>query len=101
MLQATAEPVRAIPEIDRIDVVADAGCVRTEDIDADEKVGLTPHVRCPQRGWSARNGFFRKGEFRYDAGGVRRVEPHSIPRNRPTTAPAATVIVALTTNSEG
>src|SRR5450631_756759 len=66
LLQATAEPAREILEVDRIDVVADAGYFRTEDIAACEKAGLTPYVPRPQRGSSARNGFFRKDEFRYD-----------------------------------
>jgi transposase/IS5 family transposase len=67
LLQATAEPARAILEVDRIDVVADAGYFRTEDIEACEKAGLTPHVPRPQRGSSASKDFFRKDEFRYDA----------------------------------
>jgi transposase/IS5 family transposase len=67
LLQATAEPARAILEVETIDVVADAGYFRTEDIEACEKAGLTPHVPRPQRGSSARQGFFRKDEFRYDA----------------------------------
>ena len=67
LLQASAEPARAILEVDRIDVVADAGYFRTEDIEACEKAGLTPHVPRPQRGSSASKGFFRKDEFRYDA----------------------------------
>ena len=67
LLQATAEPARAILDVDRIDVVADAGYFRTEDIEACEKAGLTPHVPRPQRGSSASKGFFRKDEFRYDA----------------------------------
>jgi transposase/IS5 family transposase len=67
LLQATAEPARAILEVETIDVVADAGYFRTEDIEACEKAGLTPHVPRPQRGSSASQGFFRKDEFRYDA----------------------------------
>jgi len=67
LLQATAEPARAILEVDRIDVVADKGYFRTEDIDACDKAGLTPYVPRPQRGSSASHGFFRKDEFRYDA----------------------------------
>ena len=39
-----------------------------EDIEACEKVGCLPHVSRPQRGSSVREGFFRKDEFRYDAG---------------------------------
>ena len=67
LLQATAEPAREILEVEKIDVVADAGYFRTEDIEACEKAGLTPHVPRPQRGSSASKGFFRKDEFRYDA----------------------------------
>ena len=67
LLQATAEPAREILEVGTIDVVADAGCFRTEDIAACEAAGLTPHVPRPQRGSSAANGFFRKDEFRYDS----------------------------------
>ena len=66
LLQATAEPAREILEVDRIDVVADKGYFRTEDIAACEQAGLTPHVPRPQRGSSVSNGFFRKDEFRYD-----------------------------------
>jgi transposase len=66
LLQATAEPARDILDCDRIDVVADKGYFRTEDIAACEKAGLTPYVPRPQRGSSASNGFFRKDEFRYD-----------------------------------
>ena len=67
LLQATAEPARAILDVETIDVVADKGYFRTEDIEACEKAGLTPYVPRPQRGSSASNGFFRKDEFRYDA----------------------------------
>jgi Transposase DDE domain/LysR substrate binding domain len=66
LLQATAEPAREILGVDKIDVVADAGYFRTEDIAVFEKAGLTPHVPRPQRGSSASHGFFRKDEFRYD-----------------------------------
>ena len=66
LLQATAEPAREILEVERIDVVADAGYFRTEDIEACEKAGLTPYVPRPQRGSSAVKGLFRKDEFRYD-----------------------------------
>ena len=66
LLQATAEPAREILGVDTIDVVADKGYFRTEDIAACEKAGLTPYVPRPQRGSSASNGFFRKDEFVYD-----------------------------------
>ena len=60
LLQATAEPARAILEVDRIDVVADKGYFRTEDIDACDKAGLTPNVPRPQRGSSASHKFFAR-----------------------------------------
>jgi transposase len=67
LLQATAEPARLILDVEKIDVVADKGYFKTEDIAACEQAGLTPHVPRPQRGSSEANGFFRKDEFRYDA----------------------------------
>jgi hypothetical protein len=67
LLKQTAEPAREILDVAQIDVAADRGYVRTEDIEACEKAGLIPHVPKPQRGPAVRNGFFRKDEFRYDA----------------------------------
>ena len=66
LLKQTAEPARAILGVERIDVVADRGYFKIEDIEACDKAGLTPHVPKPQRGPAVRNGFFRKDEFRYD-----------------------------------
>ena len=66
LLQATAEPAREILGVETIDVVADKGYFKTEDIAACEQAGLTPYVPRPQRGSSVSNGFFRKDEFRYD-----------------------------------
>jgi hypothetical protein len=66
LLTQTAEPARAILDVETIDVVADRGYFKIEDIEASEKAGLMPHVPKPQRGSSVRNGFFRKDEFRYD-----------------------------------
>ena len=66
MLTQTAEPARAILDVETIDVVADRGYFKIEDIEACEKAGLMPHVPKPQRGSSVRNGLFRKDEFRYD-----------------------------------
>ena len=66
LLTQTAEPARAILDVENIDVVADRGYFKIEDIEACEKAGLTPHVPKPQRELSVRNGFFRKDEFRYD-----------------------------------
>jgi hypothetical protein len=67
LLQQTAEPARQILDAETIDVVADKGYFRTEDIAACEKAGLMPHVPKPQRGPAVASGFFRKDEFRYDA----------------------------------
>jgi transposase len=67
LLAQTAEPTRAILEVETIDVVADRGYFKIEDIEACEKAGMTPYVPKPQRGSSVSNGFFRKDEFRYDA----------------------------------
>jgi transposase len=68
LLRQTAEPARQILDVETIDVVADKGYFKSEDIEACEKAGLTPYVPRPQRGPSVREGFFRKDEFRYDAG---------------------------------
>jgi transposase len=66
LLKETAEPARALLEVETIDVVADRGYFKSEDIEACEKAGLTPHVPRPQRGSSVSDGFFHKDEFRYD-----------------------------------
>jgi transposase len=67
LLTQTAEPARAILEVATIDVVADRGTFKIEDLAACEKAGMTPYVPKPQRGSSVSNGFFRKDEFCYDA----------------------------------
>jgi transposase len=67
LLRETAEPAREILDVEKIDVVADKGYFKTEDIEACEMAGLTPYVPRPQRGSSVSNGFFRKDEFLYDA----------------------------------
>ena len=63
----TAEPAKEILGVDTIDIVADKGYVKIEDIEACEKAGVTPYVPRPQRGPSVRSGRFRKDEFEYDA----------------------------------
>jgi len=68
LLTQTAEPARKILDVETIDVVADRGYFKVEDIEACEKAGCIPHVPRPQRGSSVREGFFRKDEFRYDSG---------------------------------
>ena len=66
LLTQTAEPARAILDVATIDVVADRGYFKIEDIEACENAGGVPFVPKPQRGSSVREGFFRKDEFRYD-----------------------------------
>ena len=67
LLARTAGPAREILDVDRIDVVADRGYFKAEDIEACEQAGMTPHVPKPRRGPAVRKGFFGKDEFRYDA----------------------------------
>jgi hypothetical protein len=67
LLTETAEPAKAILGAATIDVVADKGYFKIEDIEACENAGIVPYVPRPQRGLSVRAGFFRKDEFRYDA----------------------------------
>jgi len=66
LLTQTAEPARAILGVEQIDVVADRGYFKFEDIEACEAAGMTPYVPKPQRGSAVRAGFFAKDEFRYD-----------------------------------
>ena len=68
LLAQTAEPARVILDVETIDVVADRGYFKIEDIEACGRAGCIPHVPRPQRGSSVREGFFRKDEFRYDSG---------------------------------
>jgi transposase len=68
LLTQTAEPAREVLGVETIDVVADRGYFKIEDIEACEKTACVPHVAKPQRGSSVREGLFRKDEFRYDAG---------------------------------
>jgi hypothetical protein len=114
LLAQTAEPARAILGVERIDVVADRGYFKIEDIEACEEMGLTPHVPKPQRGPAVRNGFFRKDEFRYDSDrdvftcpGDQTLEPHHYGRSRelqkidysnPAACPACPLRPRCTTN---
>jgi transposase/IS5 family transposase len=66
LLTETAEPAKEILGVEAIDVVADKGYFKIEDIEACEKAGIEPYVPRPQRGPSVRAGFFRKDEFKYD-----------------------------------
>jgi len=66
LLTQTAEPAKDILGVETIDVVADRGYFKAEDIEACEKAGMTPYVPRPQRGPAVRAGLFRKDEFQYD-----------------------------------
>jgi len=63
LLTQTAEPARAILDVETIDVVAGRGYFKAADIAACEKAGLGPPVPKPQRGSSVPRGLFRKDEF--------------------------------------
>jgi len=67
MLTQTAEPAKEVLGVETIDVVADKGYFKIEDIEACEEAGMVPYVPRPQRGPSVRAGLFRKDEFSYDA----------------------------------
>jgi transposase len=49
LLTQTAEPARAILDVETIDVAADRGYFKIEDIEACEKAGITPYVPKPHR----------------------------------------------------
>src|SRR4051812_5737749 len=66
LLTETAEPAKEILGVATIDVVADKGYFKIEDIEACGKAGIEPYVPRPQRGPSIRAGLFRKDEFKYD-----------------------------------
>src|SRR2546430_1998539 len=50
LLAKTAEPAREVLGVERIDVVADMGYFKSEDIEACETAGLMPHLPPPPRG---------------------------------------------------
>ncbi len=66
LLTQTAEPAKEILGVETIEVVADKGYFKIEDIEACEKAGMVPYVPRPQRGPSVKAGLFRKDEFQYD-----------------------------------
>jgi len=67
LLTRTAEPAKEILGVETIDVVADKGYFKIEDIEACENAGTVPYVPRPQRGPSVKAGLFRKDEFSYGA----------------------------------
>jgi transposase len=84
LLTQTAEPAKEVLGVETIEVVADKGYFKIEDIEACEKAGIVPYVPRPQRGPSVKAGLLRKDEFQYDADGDsyvcpagRRLHPYS------------------------
>ena len=67
LLTETANAARENLGVDRIDVVADRGYYKIEDIEDCEAAGVTPYVAKPLRGSAVKNGFFTKEQFHYDA----------------------------------
>ncbi|RJE78568.1 IS1182 family transposase [Paracoccus sp. JM45] len=67
LLDETANAARENLGVDRIDVVADRGYYKIEDIEDCEAAGVKPYVPKPLHGSVVKNGFFTKEEFRYDA----------------------------------
>ena len=71
LLAQTAEPARQVLGVETIDVVADRGYFKIEDIEACEKVGCIPHVPRPQRGSSVRRGLLPQGRVSLQLGARR------------------------------
>lgn len=67
LLTETANGARENLGVDHIDVVADRGYYKIEDIEDCEAAGVTPHVPKPLCGFAVKNGFFAKEQFHYDA----------------------------------
>jgi transposase len=67
LLTQTAEPAKEVLGVETIEVVADKGYFKIEDIEACEKAGIVPYVPRPQRGPSVKAGLLRKDEFQFDA----------------------------------
>lgn len=66
LLTETAEVAKEALSVATIDVVADRGYFKIEDIEACEKAGVTPYVPKPRRSPAATKGLFPKDRFRYD-----------------------------------
>ncbi len=68
LLTETAAAAKEALGVDQIDVVADKGYFRIEDIEACEAAGITPFVPKPLRGPARRDGHLPKEAFSYDPG---------------------------------
>jgi len=67
LLTETANAARENLGVDQIDVVADRGYYKIEDIEDCEASGVTPYIPKLLRGSAVKNGFFTKDQFHYDA----------------------------------
>ena len=65
----TAGAARRLPDVERIDAVADKGYYKGEGSAACEEVGVVPYVARPQRGVATFAGRFSEDEFAHDAAG--------------------------------
>ena len=67
LLAETAEAARENLAVCEIDVVADRGYYKIEDVEACEAAGITPYVPKPDRSTARNSGHFPRTEFQYDA----------------------------------
>ena len=67
LLAETATAARENLAACEINVVADRGYYKIEDIEACEAAGITPYVPKPDRSTARNSGHFAKSEFQYDA----------------------------------
>ncbi|WP_427981627.1 IS1182 family transposase [Acidocella sp.] len=66
LLAPTAAAAMEALGVETIEVVADRGYYKIEDIEACEETGITAYVPKPAKGTAAREGFFTKEAFLYD-----------------------------------
>lgn len=67
LLAETATAARENLAVEEIEVVADRGYYKIEDIEDCEAAGITPYVPKPDRSKARHSGHFMKSAFRYDA----------------------------------
>ena len=67
LLAETATAAQENLAVDEIDVVADRGYYKIEDIEDCEAAGITPFFPKPDRSTSRRSGHFPKSQFQHDA----------------------------------
>ena len=67
LLAETAAAARENLAAGEIDVIADRGYYKIEDIEACEAAGITPYVPKPDRSTARNSGHFPKSKFQYDA----------------------------------